>query len=576
MIIALFRRHWAILIVAFLASAHVMLPAIAGHNAAGSAYQGIYNSDNSDWLFYVARTRDVAEGHSGANPYLAEHADEVYPNIAALETALAVVVRAFNIEAVNLQIALDAVTPFVITLLFYSVLYFLSKSRWLSVAIPLFLIYANIWSFDKPVHLQLSLPLLLLFLLGWFHSLSQLDRKESLSRRNIIGCGILLGAIYFAYFIDWTFLYVLLFTAAFISLFFGRRDVAVLSLRIIAVSLPFAIAYVLLISPVFQAPFYGELTARLGVTTSHLPEMIPRTAVALAAAGLLFLFLRKAQTAKTALAQGALALLLANAIYPNHNVITGKSFQNAAHWVFQPIFLLSLAVAFVYPYLRRPPIAASRTVRIFACGVIAVFLVAALRLSRYLPPPVTKAKIESTVAAQRYGPVLRYLQQATPADSVVFTDDKLSYLIPAYTHNYVYYLKFVSNLPASNRELAERYIFARQFDPDFFKDPNLGIRPNHQILWENYFHPENLPFYRWLGIRIEPRYTVEDEQHLAGEVMRDLEASGGVSFERMRKYRLDYIVWDKKLNPRWGVDQIPRIEKLYDVNDIIVYRAPSI
>jgi hypothetical protein len=581
--VALLRRHWAVVIVALLASVHVILPAVIGRITAGDAYQDVYTSDNTDWLFYVARTRAVVNGHSGANPYLLEHADDIYSNIPAIEAVLAGAVRLFRLDVISLQIALDAIMPFVITVLFYAVLYALSRSRWLSLAIPLFLIATNIWNFDKPVHIQLSFPLLLLFILGWLCVLKRLDERGSISSlkgidrktsRTIIGCGFLLGAIYFAYFIDWTFLYVLLFTAAIIAMFARRFDIARVSARILLVSAPFGIVYAWLISRAFQDPFYAESAVRLGVTSSHLPEMIPRTIVALTASGLFFLLLRSARMTKAAFPIGVFALLLANAIYPNHNVITGKSFQNAAHWAFMPVVILSLAVAAAYPYLKRRLVQAPRAARACALGLVAVFLFASLRLSSFLSSAVTDVKIDSVVAAQRYGPVLRYLQRSTPADSVVFTDDELSYLIPAFTDDRVYYLKFVSNLPGSDRELIERYLFARQFDPEFFNDPNLGIEYGHQILWENYFHPENLPYYRWLGLKLEPHYTYEEERHFAQGVLRELESDGGITFERMRKYRLDYIVWDKERYPRWTIDRIQGLEEVYSENGIVVYRAP--
>jgi hypothetical protein len=504
-------------------------------------------------------------------------------NTPGAEIGLAFIVRVFHIDIIHLLMALNIIAPFLITLIFYALLYQLSRSRWVSVTIPLFLLITNIWDMSKTIHPQINLPILLLLLYVWFKMLSRLEQRSSslaveLKKmwKSILICGILLGLLYFIYLYDWSFFYVVLGCSALLSLTYRQRDIAILNGLILTASIPFGIGYLLLLRRVFQSPLLEDLGPRYGMYHTHLPESLPRILVAIAAVVLMALFIRYAKIQKNRVTQGVLCLIAGNLIYPNYQIILGVVYCTALHWSFMPIILFSIGIAFIYPYLKNPPPSASRRVKIFGVLFIMLFVAASLRLSNFKSAPNIEATIQGFRSVQRYGPVLQYLQTSTPPDSVVLTHDYLSYIIPAFTHNFVYYLNCIQYTPASNREVVERYLLANQFNPKFFEEERSGdgSRPRQKnVLWQAPYHIEDTPLFRLLyGVQESP-YSLKKEQAYIREVFNDLTSSGGINANRLQKYRLDYIIWDKESYPDWTVDQNPQFKQIFESNGLIMYRV---
>lgn len=577
------KRHWPAFIVALLATAYVIIPSAIGYVSAGDSYDGVYYSNNGDWLYYASRIKKINDGHSGGNQYLIEHAEDINVNTPGAEIGLAFIVRIFHIDPLLLLIVLDVIAPFFITLIFYALLYRLSRSRWTSAAIPLFLIITNIWDLSKTIHPQINLPILLLLLYLWLGMLSRLEQRAAplateLKKmwKEILLCGILLGSLYFIYLYDWSFLYVVLACSALLSILYRQYDAAILNALIFGASAPFGIWYILLIQRVFQSPLLKDLGPRYGMYHTHLPESLPRMLVAIAAVILIALFIWYTRTNKNRIAQGIFCLIAANLIYPNYQIILGVVYGTALHWSFMPIVLFSLGVAFLIPFFKHSETTYARMAKIFAILFIALFIFASIRLSSFKSAPDIKTIRQNFKSVQRYGPVLRYLQNSTPPDSVVLTHDRLSYIIPAFTHNFVYYLNYIQYTPASNREVVERYLLANQFNPTFFNEENLGVgrRPQRNVLWEAPYHIEETPLFRLLYGTQESPYSLKKEQAYVREVFNDLQSSGGINVDRLQKYRVDYVIWDKESYPDWTVDQVPQFKQVFESNSLIVYRVP--
>jgi len=581
-IFLLINTHWPAFVVAFLACAIVILPGILGRIAAGPSYQGVYYSSNGDWLYYAARVQEFAEGHSGGNPYIYEHAEDPGVITSGAEFVLAFIIRTFHIDTITLLIIFDIISPLITTLLLYALLFRLSKSRWLASTIPLLLIVTNIWILNKAIHPQINLPILLLLIYVWFGLLSQLQQREPSQilatklrtmYKPILLCGILLGSLYFIYLYDWSFLFVAFACSAIFALIFRRRDVAILNALIVGVSAPFAIGYLFLIQNAFSSPYYQELAARNGVYHTHLPETLPRTLVALVAIVILALLIRSANLKFDRTAIGAFGLIAANLIYPNYNVIIGTVYQIAAHWAFMPVIIFAIGAAFVYPYIKCPTGNSAQYVRIFAMCFLALFVFKTYRYAVYMSSPVTSAGINEFVNVQRYGKILEYLRTSTPENSVVLTDEQLSYFIPAFTHNYIYYHEYMYSYPANNREFIERYLLSNQFNSNVLQDENLGIGPKRDLLWQSRYRIEETAQYRILyGEDVEKPYDMEKERAYVRNIKRDLEISVGISLEGLKKYRIDYIVWDKKQNPEWSFPESGEVEQIFEANDLFIYK----
>ncbi|MEO5928004.1 MAG: hypothetical protein ABIO72_04765 [Patescibacteria group bacterium] len=574
-------RHWMILPIALLASACSFLPSFLA-KPSDTPGSSLWVSANNDWYYYVARVNNLRTGTGDGNPFLIEHASDPYPSMSGGEQIEAVAGSILHVDPITFQIILDGLLPFVITLLAYALWLKLSGSRFVACLIPAFLLVTNLWHFEKPIHPQINFPILLIFLLSWISLLRLFEKEHRIPRwadfRKHIGwiivCGISLGILYLTYLFDWSFLWVVLGCSALLPLI--KKDWAILKLNsiILAISSPFLVWYAVLAYRATHFPFATELSERLGVYHSHLPETLPRTVIALLACFFFFWFLRAIRQRDSYVGQSVLALLLANAIYPNHQVITGIIIETAAHWSFMPIFVFSLGVAYIATRIRP-----TRSRRILICGVlfIGVFAFAAYRLWSYLPSPFSESFQARYDEIQRTQPIMEYLQEHTPAESVVLAHSAIAYLIPTYTHNNIYYTEYITNfLPASNTELMERYLLNNFADPTFFQDPHLGIEEGRQgVLWgsprgiegsaQAVAHTLHIPY------TPDDRYGITHEQSFAHEVLNNLTATVPITLHTLKRYRVDYVIWDKQRNPSWQTENDPGLERLYEQNDLVIY-----
>ena len=42
--------------------------------------------------------------------------------------------------------------------------------------------------------------------------------------------------------------------------------------------------------------------------------------------------------------------------------------------------------------------------------------------------------------------------------------------------------------------------------------------------------------------------------------------------ESLFSYKVDYLIWDKTKNPHWLIEDLKFLEKVFEFNDIIVYK----
>ncbi len=568
------RKHWPALVAALLIGLATVAPQIIFSVRAGSDFHGIYAASNGDWLYYVARIRDVTEGHvSASNPYLFEHKDDSYPQATGGEMFVAGLSSLFRMDPVHLQVWLDFIAPFFIAILTYILLYGLSRSRWVSSAAPVLLSVMS-GGLGKPVNPEITFPLLLLFLIGWF---ALLAAKEEGTKKNlawIVWCGSMLGLLFLTYFFHWSFLLVVMGCYGILQLRQRRFTSALNQALIACIALIVAIPYLRSLILYAHSSFSDETAVRVGVTHSHFPETLSRSAVAVLACAFFIFFLRRWKLWRDQRAQGVLSLLVANIVYPNHQILSGLIIQNANHWSFMPVFLMMLALAFAYPFLKSD----SSSVRdrwIFGVGFLALFLVPLVRLMTFQPPFTSWFDVSQPLAWQRYAPLVRFLNEKTPLDSVVFANPTLSYLLPAYTHDNVYYAWYIFNMPASDREVMERYLLSHVFEPDFYKDPSLGISTETQVLWTQPFQTERntQSVQRLFHIPTEERHSPTQEIAFASSTLARLR-SRGLDLRALGAYRLDYIVWDTRDQPGWNLDRVAGLTKVFQDGGIEVFTVP--
>lgn len=563
------KKYWLVIIATVAVSAFTALPSFFFFQRVGDNFRGVYPVFNGDAFYYQARVQEIADGHPGLNrPYFFENKHRVFPQATGAEFFLYGISKLSGLSAPEMQVPLDIVTPAVIFLLTYLLLKQFSTNEYTAVLFPTLLYTVVMGGIFKPVSPQITLPLLLLFLIFWAKLINDRENKW----RNAVFAGILCGTLFLTYLYNWSFAVVLLGLYALVLCV--TKSFAELKYHglMTGIAVIIGIPYFVRLWQGFGAEFSGETAARLGLYFSHLPESYPKLAVALVWLVFFIFISRHYRILGEKRTQIVGVLLAANALYPNHQIITGVIIENAVHWVFMPILIFSVAGHYVLSVVRKQ----SPTVKnIFIFLLAALFVAApAWRLSTFTWQPYTRLyRSGVTENRQYYAEVFAWINTHTEKDAVIFSDDQLMRFIPAYTHANVYNTQYAYNMPASDVGVIERYLLSHFFEPDFFDSDDLGINEDGRILWA-FPHESEKNTHTIAGgwtIPYEPQYGIEKERKKVREVYNNL-VTLGWNTSLLNKYRLDYIVWDRREKPEWRIEEYGELELVEQIGDVFIYR----
>lgn len=208
----------------------------------------------------------------------------------------------------------------------------------------------------------------------------------------------------------------------------------------------------------------------------------------------------------------------------------------------------------------------------------------ALLLWAVLLLPYSIGVVRSTVSAakaqapqmQAYQPVFDALVKQTQPDDVVYANETLSRLIPIYTHNSVYYDRHANLFFISDEEVRERFLRNHYFDG---VDESY-LRSRERSLWgvryiDQVGHARQKNKARKLiSLESVPLPSLPQE-----EIKNTLERFTEIRKERfgdaLKKYRVDWLVWDKQADPQWqGVEHIASLERVADIEGrFMLYRV---
>ncbi|MBI2050360.1 MAG: hypothetical protein HYT31_00965 [Parcubacteria group bacterium] len=568
----LLKKYWPLVAVALLVGTFSVLPLFFSLQRMGDSFQGIWPQFNDDANFYLSRAHEALDGHLDMNnPYVAEHKDETYPQAVGGELFMAFFAWSLHISIPALQAGLTFVSPALMAALFYLLLMLLYPNRASSFVLSLAFFTVVTGGMTKPIHPVVSFPLLLIFLLSWFG----LILENKYKRLRTLMCGLALGLLFLTYFFHWSFLLVVL--GVYALLLIVRRDHVQFKrhLAIAAVALVIAGPYLVRVIFGVEAPFYHEMALRMGVFSTHWPETFPRLAVALVWLAFFIFVTRHYCLQREQRSHILFALLIANVVYPNHQIITGITVENANHWSYMPIFVYFLAGQYLFNVIFKHAWAARKMFDASVAGAVALMVaVPAWRLQTFNFPPYQRSlRIAATEEIeQRYTDSLAWINGNAPTDSVVFSNLGFMWLVPVYTHANVYYSENAYYLLASDAEIIERTLLFHFFDIGQFKAANFGLGEVPRILWTQPAMIERNT--HWLHDRLGVPWTTEFS--LARELALvqstyDRLAQNGWNLDLLRRYRLDYFVWDKTLNPEWKLDQYPDLAKVYDRDGIAIF-----
>lgn len=560
------RTHSAALILAAIVASLTAFPQLIAEERMGSAYQGVHPVVIDDQLFYLVRAHETFDGHPTlGNPYLAEHKDT--PGMQFWIPDMILAYLASFVGGLHAgTIFFDFLFPFLIVSLSYAIIFVLSRDRLFAIAFAALLDPGIVFlPFLRTPNQQLFTVLLAT-------SLCLILALKHTNTRWAIAATLLGASLFYIYPFYWTYWVVIMLIACGASYVFIRETKAhqMLAAVFCGASL-LAIPYFMQMYQASKISYYAESLQRIGVIATHFPSGVIILMYASIALILMAWCWWKKILPLNSLFIFMASTAVAGIVVVNQHVITGSNFYFAGHYTIFVQFMSMFGIAWCFSALsvRYIPEKYVHVIRWIFAMLLILFA-----LSRVIAPVLSLATPQPPdVAAERYGPVLTWLDTHTKTDDVVYANQTLSPYIPAYTRDNVFYSTWadVAYLPQS--EVDARFIGTRYFDPTFTRDMilNFEIDVLGAPYLGEYQHTVMINKLRkFFGLAPLPteRYPEEIIQKLLTEAKRVRE---GTFKDALQGYRVDYLVWDTRADPLWKIPKTSGLIKLYEANDIAVY-----
>lgn len=534
------------------------------------SYQGIDMPLESAEDFYWTRIQEVRDGYfSSASPYLREGKEGPYSQPSLPEISAAYLGKLFFLDLNNTILLTRIFFSFSLFLAIYSFIFLLFKEKLFGLAASTTVFFSS--SLLKPLGLlkllsgeisgdgflgfsRITHPLVSSFFFFTFLSFFWLFLEK---KRWYFGglSGLFLGLSFYIYLYTWTFLYA--FSGVLILIFLFQSDWQKIK-RIIFVlflSLLVAIPYFINLYQMSIHPNYFELQQRYGLAETRVP--ILGYVVPLLFIIFLFFFPRKHRNRYFF----SLALVIAPFIVLNQQLITGKILHPGHyHWYYHtPLALIFLVIIFLNKLseIKREGLKKALAILIIGVGFYNGFLIQAASYAKYE---------EGFVQAQRYGPILEWLDKNIQKEEVVLADPELSGYVPIYTSlNVAYHSAALHYLSVARERLLNNEFLIYRLD---------GLKPEEAK--EVFSRDKDQLSFRIYGLYY--REKVGSNREIPDEVLLELALKYQDFYLQpvegyLRKYRVGYVIWDTKLHPRWALDQYHFLSKIYEEREIKVYQT---
>lgn len=539
----IFLRHWLAIFLAVIFGVAMLVPRLyAAHNL--PTWQGIYNTPNDDEAYYSLRIREAGEGHAFvASPYLAEHKDAPYVMSWLGEFILGKIWSLTGWPITTFVFVSGALLKIIVFLFSYFIFWRWWGRRDLAlVGCGLFFFGFFVARFNSLISPQWHTVFFLLAIWLWWRF------WENQTWQNALWAGAAYGLLFHLYIYHWLFFSVFLV----ITLLLRKLQQEKIAWQpvglLLAIGLIIGLPSIYHTVSLFFNPVYAEAALRVGAGSSHFPSGLKNNLVAIFGS-LVFLFILKNYRRRAVVALSPLffsgAALISLLIAADQNIITGKDFLFAQHYVlaitwFAIVFGLTLFSLNKY----RPQL----LLKIIICLAI-IFCGKQTWQIMKTQTIFTPEEIDR----QRYASVLTWLQKNSPPESVVLIKNtSASEIVPLYTHNNIWFSPMAATTPSiiTNTELQERFFIAHYGEA--LSSP-LNTIQEVNLLGLTYIsataHTHTLNRLRnLLGLAAVPLPQLPATE-TAALVHRAQELNTQPLKELLKKYRLDYIIVDKKQEP---------------------------
>ena len=611
-----FKKYWWVVGIALLAGFLHIVPYLYFQNNLGDEYQGIFMAgtyDEDAYLTFINQSR--VDKSSFDNPYIFENRnDRINFRYYFLETLAGWKARVLGLPMDKVAILLK----FFSSALLFIMLFIFGKSLTGSsiggILVGVFVLLGNELTppiafghsflfYDRPINPSVSA---IFFFLALFLAWRLFEKNNRLLG---LWLGVLVGALAYLYFYFWFFAMTLLFVLFMIAFVRKERELAVnfcLSLiTALLTSLPFLVnifgtfgdaganavnigknfivTHRVIIEKVLLAPlvFLIGLLAFLRFKREVFPRQFIKSPLNTPpqATGMNVVLdlinpadggVNNRDTAPQAVRLFIFlgAVLTAGLLVSNQQVISGMEIQQH-HFHFMtniPIFLLSGAI--ICWYLLQKLFSQKILIR----NILAILIMAGV-VAHAVGVQANSYKFwkDESVDRQRWGPVFDWLNTHSKKDDVILANPEISETLPVYTHNYVYGALHAATYPVPTTRLAHNYFVTIYLDGvrtdtarDFFYNTDNRNALGQYIFEGQYWRAKCGSF----GCFPDP--TLET---LIADYQKFLTRSPLVN---LKKYKLDYILWDTKRDPVWRLNQYSFLRPVFSADKVILYQVNAL
>ena len=535
-------RYW-LFVVAFIVGLVMVAPQLVFIAKAGHSYQGIYMFGSDAETHYLARMQEFLDTRSVGNPFLYEYGgSSLSPLFTFGEGLLTLPSFVIPISVPTLNLIYKFILSAIIFLLIYKLAYELTKHKFWSLVTAIAILFGHgLFSFSgihglltwqnissqfalyaRPINPELSSIIFFAYLLAMWRSF------VSPRLKYIIIQALLLAASFYVYFYLWTFL-ILVYILTILFWFWKknlRYGVHMLISLVGAILL--AIPALINLFQFYRLGQAGPVLGLLGLNTFFSWNI---SSFGVLAVLVLVSVLYKQKNANVR-DYFLIILIFAAFISINQQLVTHIQIQEGHyHWYYnEPIFIIIL-LYYLFQWQKSFKWVVLAPIVLLIASIINVVSIQNSSYAFWEPTAINQ---------QTSAPILKWLKEHTPNQSVVLADNNISTLVPIYTANKVYWNPYAVyySLPVDTIEY-RLFVYLKL---NKYKSPlndevmkkDLIVMGQQNLDIETFIDNDILSIYP-AGLAFRYSYFLN---HFIGE---------------RNKFRLDYIVTNDNQNPAWDL-----------------------
>lgn len=577
------KEHYGIIICSFLLTILIFAPLLVFPYVIKNDYRGInINWFGSDAHFYLTRGKEVLDGNGLGNPILREGKNQADASLSYGDYILLAPVKLLGLEQkvniVTLYNVYNFIGVFILILLIYFFVLRLSGDKLLSAAAAVFaiggysIIYRKTLFYgDFNVYARLIYPYFSSLIMFAYLNLLVKSLKSIELKYKILASAVF-GLLFYIYFYAWSF--VLALNGCLFLIYFFRKDFASLKkvLLISLIGLALGAYYLILL--------FGALTTEAGKQASYFLWMSYGHGSLFSLIGFFTLalfawFFYKCRDDKNL--PLVFAVILSGWLALNQQIITGRMLQYG-HYYWYFVVPLSIIISFymVGRLLKNENL--RKYLFIFLIAVAFINTAGGQYKSFYSTLPQKKYE-------QNFRPLIDALNQdKTPG--VILADQVNEYLFTIYTPHDLFWhtAATFNNLPIQRfKDALFVYLYLNKDSRNDFKAylekiADYKAKPTfYQSLYRNlegywsgysYYEYTNRAKSGDPGLSLKrPEIIKQLTEGYEAAVLKN----NGIN-NLLKRYGVNYIVWDKNKNPEWDLGEIKGFKPVVSYNNIYLYK----